>query len=59
MQPKPEPKPPPRPEPKPEPKQRTEKGLEIPVPKWREVLRDQEKVAKPSERRDDRRRPAK
>jgi hypothetical protein len=43
----------------PTPRQRTPKGLEIPVPKWREVLRDLEKVAKPSERRDDRRRPAK
>jgi hypothetical protein len=46
-------------EPKPEPKQRTEKGLEIPVPKWREILRDLEKVAKPSERREGRRRPSK
>ena len=49
-----------RKEPKPEHKQRTPKGLEIPVPKWREVLRDLEKVARPSERRDDeRRRPTK
>lgn len=48
-----------RKEPEPEPKQRTEKGLEIPVPKWRDVLRDLEKVAKPSDRRDDRRRPSK
>ncbi len=40
-----------RKEPEPEPKQRTPKGLEIPVPKWREVLRDLEKVAKPSEGR--------
>lgn len=47
------------PDPKSEPKQRTSKGLEIPVPKWREVLRDLEKVAKPSDRGDDRRRPAK
>ena len=48
-----------RKDPEPEPKQRTLKGLEIPVPKWREVMRDLEKVAKPSERRDDRRRTAK
>lgn len=34
-----------------EPKQRTPKGLEIPVPRWREVMRDLEKVAKPSARR--------
>ena len=37
-----------RKEPESEPKQRTPKGLEIPVPKWREVIRDLEKVAKPS-----------
>ena len=44
---------------KPEPEQRTPRGLEIPVPKWREVMRDLEKVAKPSERRDRRQKPTK